>query len=600
MFTAPPDHLSRPALTGSFGMAASTNWVASAVAQSVLERGGNAFDAVVAAGFVTHVVEPHLNGPGGDLVALVTPAGGDTMVVNGQGPAPQGADIAHYRSLGLEFVPGSGALASAVPGAVEAWLVILREFGTWELRDVLSYVLHYAEVGHPLLPNAAGTIASVAGLFRDHWPESAKLWLVDGQAPAAGMLHKNPQYARTLRRLIAAADAGATREARIDAALCEWKTGFVATAAARAAQTRHRHADGNDYAGVLSVDDFAEFTVRLEDPVRLTFRDTTVVKAGFWSQGPVLLQTLAILDHFDDADLDPSTERGVHTIAEALKLAMADRDAYYGDARDDHEVLRTLLSPEYAKQRAALITSRASAEWRPGTIPGTPPYFPPLRTKAEVDAAVSNAYGIGEPTVRPTGETRGDTVHIDVIDRHGNVVSATPSGGWLQSNPAIDELGFCLGTRLQMTWLDPASPSALRPGRLPRTTLTPTILERGSVAVSAIGSPGGDQQDQWQLLYLLRTLVGGYNPQQAIESPMFHTTAVAQSFWPREWTPGGLVVEAALGADVIEGLRRRGHAVTVSNPGNLGRLSAVDRDPVTGQMRAGANPRGAQGYAVGR
>ncbi|SHK51680.1 gamma-glutamyltransferase 2. Threonine peptidase. MEROPS family T03 [Pseudonocardia thermophila] len=600
MFTDPPDHLSRPTLTGSFGMAASTNWVASGVAQSVLERGGNAFDAVVAAGFVMHVVEPHLNGPGGDLVALATPAGGTTLVINGQGPAPRGADIEHYRSLGLESVPGAGALASAVPGAVEGWLWILRELGTWDLADVLAYVLHYAEHGHPLLPNAARTIATVADLFRDHWPTSAQLWLASGRAPKAGTIHRNTAYARTLRRLLAAADTATGREARIDAAAREWRTGFVAEAAVRTARTVHRHADGGDYAGVLSVDDFAEFRVRAEEPVRFTFRGTTIAKAGFWSQGPVLLQTLAILDHFDDADLDPSTERGVHTIAEALKLALADRDAYYGDVRDNHALLATLLSPEYAKQRALLITPRASADWRPGSIPGVAPYFPPLKTKEEIDAAVSEAYGIGEPTVRPSGETRGDTVHIDVIDRYGNVVSATPSGGWLQSNPTIPELGFCLGTRLQMTWLDPESPSALRPGRRPRTTLSPTVLERGSVAVSALGSPGGDQQDQWQLLYLLRTLVGGYDPQQAIESPMFHVTANAQSFWPREWTPRGLVVEEAMGEEVIRGLRRRGHLVTVSRPGNLGRLSAVERDPQTGLLRAGANPRGAQGYAVGR
>jgi len=590
-----PGFLTRPNLTGSFGMAASTHWVSTAVAQSVLERGGNAVDAVVAAGFVMHVVEPHLNGPGGDLVALVAPAGRDVRVVAGQGPAPRRATLEHYRNLGLESVPGAGALAAAVPAAFEAWLWMLREHGTWDIADVLDYAIHYAEVGQPLVPQASGVIDTMAAHFTEHWPTSADQWLVDGRTPAPGTLIGIPAYAATLRRLVQLAGNG-DRVGRIDAVGQHWRTGFVADAIERAAQQLHRHSDGGDYAGVIDAADLAALEIGAEDPVTLDFRGVTVCKAPFWSQGPVLLQALAILDNFDGPDLDPDTEQGAHTILEALKLAMADRDAYYGEAADDGDVLRALLTPEYAKERAALITDRACADWRPGTIPGRAPYRPPLRTIDEVTSGV----GTGEPTVRPTGETRGDTVHLDVVDRWGNIVSATPSGGWLQSNPTIPELGFCLGTRLQMTWLDPKSPSALRPGRRPRTTLTPTILRRDGEVVSALGSPGGDQQDQWQLLYLLRTVVGGKSAQAAIDAPMFHTTAAAQSFWPREWTPGGAVIEDRAGADVIEGLRRRGHHLTVSGPWSLGRLSAVERDPRTGLMSAAANPRGMQGYAAGR
>jgi gamma-glutamyltranspeptidase/glutathione hydrolase len=202
--------------------------------------------------------------------------------------------------------------------------------------------------------------------------------------------------------------------------------------------------------------------------------------------------------------------------------------------------------------------------------------------------------------VSRSGVTRGDTCHIDVVDRWGNMISATPSGGWLQSSPHIPELGFCLGTRLQMNWLDPASPSALRPGRRPRTTLSPTILLEGGVPTSALGTPGGDQQDQWQLVYLLRTLVGGYTPQQAIDAPTLHTTSRPDSFWPRTWTPAGAVVENRLGPTVVQGLTRWGHRVTRAGDWSLGRLSAVSRDPRTGELSAAANPRGGQGYAVGR
>jgi len=593
-YTAPVPFLTRPTLRGSFGMTASTHWVATAVAQSVLERGGNAFDAAVAAGFVLHVVEPHLNGPGGDMVAIVAPVGRAPEVVVGQGPAPRAATIAHYREQGLESVPGSGALAAAVPGAVESWLWLLKVHGTWDVVEVLEYAIHYAEVGQPIVPQAAEVIATMAQHFQEHWPTSAEVWLTDGQAPAAGEVVRNPAYARTLRRLVDAAGTGG-RERRIDSVLREWKEGFVAEAAVGFAARPHRHSTGGDHAGVISAADFREFEVLTEPLLRLDFRGFTVGKPSFWAQGPVLLQALAILDNFDHADLDPSTARGAHTIIEATKLAMADRDAYYGDARHNHDLLAGLLDPEYAKGRAALIGDEASAEFRPGTIPGVVPYFPPLHTDAGPEVS-----GAGEPTVRPTGETRGDTVHLDVVDQWGNLFAGTPSGGWLQSNPAIPELGFCLGTRLQMTWLDPSSPSALKPGTRPRTTLTPTVLLRDGVAVSGLGSPGGDQQDQWQLLYLLRYIVGGYTPQQAIDAPMFHTTAIAQSFWPRTWSPRGVVAEERLGAGVIDELRARGHDVTVAGPWTLGRLSAVVRDPASGQLLAAANPRGGQGYAAGR
>ncbi|GAA1379635.1 gamma-glutamyltransferase [Pseudonocardia kongjuensis] len=594
-FTAPPTHLSRPQLEGSFGMSATTHWVSTAVAQSVLERGGNSFDAAVAAGFVMHVVEPHLNGPGGDLVGIVAPAGAEPRIVMGQGPAPRDATIERYRASGLDSVPGAGALAAAVPGAVDAWLWMLREHGSWDVADVLAYAIHYAETGQPLLRSAADTIATMAAHFTEHWPTSARTWLVDGRAPEPGTVLGNPVYARTLRRLLDGAGTGG-RTARIDAVRSQWRSGFVAAAIVGSSARAHRHADGRDRPGVLAAADLAGFEAHAERPLTLDFHGHTVVKAPFWSQGPVLLQALAILRHVDPADLDPSTERGVHTIVEALKLAMADRDAYYGDSADDPGGLRELLTPGYAAGRAREITDEASRGFRPGTLPGRTPYIPPLRS----DDGAAAVAGSGEPTVRLDGETRGDTVHIDVVDRWGNLVSVTPSGGWLQSNPTIPELGFCLGTRLQMSWLDGRSPSALAPGKRPRTTLTPTVLLRDGVAVSALGSPGGDQQDQWQLLYLLRTLVGGYTPQEAIDSPMFHTTAIAGSFWPRHWTPAGLVIEERIGAGVIEGLRRRGHDVTVSGPWSLGRLSAVIRDPLTGRVGAAANPRGAQGYAAGR
>ncbi|MBA4025647.1 MAG: transferase [Gordonia sp.] len=593
-FAAPTEFQTRPDLTGTFGMSASTHWLASGTAQSVLERGGNAFDAATAAAFVLHVVEPHLNGPGGDLVAIASPVGKPPVVLMGQGPAPAAASITHMRRLGLHLVPAAGALAAAVPGAVDAWLLMLRDHGTWEPADVLEYAIGYAANGHVLSDRAAAVIGTVADLFFEHWPTSAALWMPDGRIPLPGSLFRNPAYAATLRRLVSAGRGHRSRYERIDAARTEWRSGSVAGEIDEFVRRPHRHSDGRDHRGVLRRSDMAAFSASWEEPVEFDFRGVTVLKSGPWGQGPVLLQALAILDEFGDTEIDPSTAVGAHNVLEALKLALADRDAYYGDGLD-REHLEMLLSREYASIRRKEIGERASAEFRPGVC-DIEPFLPPL-----VETASGAASGAtGEPTVTVTGETRGDTCHIDVIDRWGNAVSATPSGGWLQSSPTIPGLGFALGTRLQMTWLDAASPSALCPGMRPRTTLTPTMLMRDGWAIAALGTPGGDQQDQWQLSYLLRTLVGGYTPQQAIDAPTLHTTSMPGSFWPRTWEPAGAVVEDRLGDRVIDELIARGHKVTRAGDWALGRLSAVTRDPVTGVLGGAANPRGAQGYAVGR
>ncbi|WP_028280386.1 gamma-glutamyltransferase [Arthrobacter sp. H5] len=612
-YTPPDSFVTRPTLQGTFGMSASTHWLATASAQAVLERGGNAFDAAVAGAFVLHVVEPHLNGPGGDMTGVFATAvnPSEPVVLMGQGPAPAAATREHYLGEGLELVPGAGALAAAVPAAVDAWLLLLRDHGTWELADVLAFTIGYARNGHPVLERVGRTIAAVAELFTEHWPTSAARWMPEGRIPGEGEIVKNEAYASVLDRLVDAGAAAETREARIDAARLEWREGFVAQAAVDFIQAPHRHSSGTDHAGVMSREDFAGFQAGYEEATTFTFRGYTIAKTGPWGQGPALLQTLAILDGLPDQQLDPSTALGAHTILEAQKLAIADREAYYGDASVPMEYL---LSAEYSAQRRALITEKASAEFRPGSVPGHSPFTPPLRTEYTPPASQGQAFaGVGEPTVaKPTGaqpgeptvassgETRGDTCHIDVVDQWGNMVSATPSGGWLQSSPTIPELGFCLGSRLQMTWLEDGAPSTLRPGKRPRTTLTPTLILKDGVPVVALGSPGGDQQDQWQLLYILRTIVGGYSPQQAIDAPSLHTTSIPGSFWPRTWEPGGAVVEDRLGEDVISDLERRGHIVTRAGDWSLGRLSAVVSDPATGVLKAAANPRGAQGYAAGR
>jgi gamma-glutamyltranspeptidase/glutathione hydrolase len=313
----------------------------------------------------------------------------------------------------------------------------------------------------------------------------------------------------------------------------------------------------------------------------------------------VLLQQLALLDGFADGDLDPGTAGGVHLAVEAGKLAFADREAWYGDAITPP--LDDLLAADYTADRRALIGDTASLELRPGSPGGRAPRLPRHLTSAPVGAVAGAGAGagLGEPTLDRTGTVRGDTCHVDVVDRWGNIVSATPSGGWLQSSPTIAELGFPLGSRLQMCWLEEGLPASLVPGRRPRTTLTPTLALRDATAVLACGTPGGDQQDQWQLVLLLAHLVLGRNLQEAVETPSWHSNAVPSSFHPREMSPGELVVERRIGENVLSGLRKRGHRVVESGDWSLGRLSAVSRDPATGMLRAAADPRGL-GYAAGR
>lgn len=584
----------RPTVTGWHGMAASTHWLASGTAQAVLERGGNAFDAAVAAGFVLHVAEPHLNGPGGDMVALVsTSTTPQPVVLVGQGPAPAGATIAAFRERGLTHVPGAGALAAAVPAAVETWFHLLERYGTWRLSDVLGYAAEYAERGIECSEQLSAVLATMARHFTAHWPTSRDVWLPDGTPPAPGDLVRNPAYAAVLRRLSEAGATG-TRVAGIDRARRMWRN-EIASAIVEFTSRPHRHSGGGDHAGVLTTSDFQNLRIGSEASLRLRFRGVDVVKAGFWSSGPVLLQALGILDQAAASrSIDPDTAAGAHTIVETVKLAMADREAYYGDARPDQGVLGQLLSVEYCAERAGAITDHAATVVDPGVLPGIRPY------RSRTTVTPHDELGTGEPTVSRTGETRGDTCHLDVVDRFGNMISATPSGGWLQSSPAVPGLGFCLGTRLQMTWLDEDSPSALKPGTRPRTTLSQTMVLEAGVPVTSLGTPGGDQQDQWQLLYLLRTTVTGMTPQQAIDAPMYHTTAFPGSFVPRTASERGVVVEDRAGTEVIDGLRGRGHDVTVTDGWSLGRLSMVGRDRVTGRLCAAANPRGGTGYAVGR
>jgi gamma-glutamyltranspeptidase/glutathione hydrolase len=554
----------RPELRGSFGAVASTHWLASAAGMAVLERGGNAFDAAVAAGFTLQVVEPHLNGPGGDLPAVFWPASvGRPVVLCAQGVSPAAATIDRMRALGHDLVPGTGPVAACVPGAFGGWLLLLQEFGTWRLEDVLAFAIGYAESGYPVVAGITRTIQQVESLLRE-WPASAELYL---PAPQPGTTFRNRRLAETWKRLLEESRGG-SREDEIERARSVFYEGFVA---------QEIDAFSRDNGGLLTGDDMREWHATLEEPATFDYRGLTVCKTGAWGQGPVGLQQLALLSGFDVADM--SEEELIHVVTECAKLSFADRDALYGDAQP--VPLETLLSTAYNDVRRSLVNDAASTELRPGM--GRLPALHAPRDPVSL--------GVGEPT-------RGDTVHVDVVDRFGNVFSATPSGGWLQSSPVIPSLGWPLGTRAQMFWLEEGLPSSLEPLTRPRTTLSPGLVLRGGEPWLAYGTPGGDQQEQWALHVLLRHADRGLNLQEAIDAPDFHTQHLIDSFYPRGFTPNRLLVEERAGEEVVRRLETRGHDVTVTPPWSLGRVSAVKRE--NGQLVAAANPRGMQGYAVAR
>jgi gamma-glutamyltranspeptidase / glutathione hydrolase len=606
-FVNPNPFTTRPEIDGTFGVVASTHWIATAVGMATLEKGGNAFDAAVATAFTLQVVEPHLNGPGGDAPLIVFDVRhGKPEVICGQGPAPAGATITHYRDEGLDLVPGTGLLAACVPGTFETWMLLLRDYGSVSLREVLSPAIGYAQNGYPLVERASATIATVAELFRAYWPTSAAVYLPGGAPPPTGTLFANKALAASYLRILKDAEsASGDRIAQIERARKSWSQGFVAAAIDRFCRTQDiMDTSGARHRGVLTGDDMARWTPRIEVPLTYDYGRYTVCKTGPWGQGPVMLQQLALLKGFDLDGLDPAGADFIHLQVECAKLAYADRDAFYGDPDFVAVPTATLLSDTYNAARRKLVTDTASLELRPGSIEGYGAVVK-LFGERKPGAAAAGAgeptvgrLGIGEPTVGRLGGTRGDTVHFDIIDQAGNMVSATPSGGWLQSSPVIPELGFCLGTRAQMFWLEEGHPASLAPGKRPRTTLTPTLALRDGEPYLAWGTPGGDAQDQWIPQFFLRHVHAGHNLQQAIDAPAWHSDHFPSSFWPRQARPGVLVVEGRVSGATVAELKRRGHIVEVGPDWSEGRLTAAAREGP--RRRAAANARGMQGYAAGR
>ncbi|MBN9235894.1 gamma-glutamyltransferase [Mesorhizobium hungaricum] len=592
----------RPEINGTFGVVTSTHWLATAAGMSILEQGGNAFDAAVATGTSLHVTEPHQNGPGGEMPLVLYSATTDAVkVVCGQGTAPKAATPAKFKELGMSIIPGNGLLPAVVPGSFGAWMLLLAEYGTMSLRDVMTPAITYARDGFFLLDNAATIIRNVEKLFREEWPASAEVWLPGGKVPEPRKLFQRPHLAATFERIVREAEsASGNRQGQIEAARRCWYEGFVAETVDKFfRENALLDTTGERHHGLLTGHDMAAWRATVEDPVSYDYENYTVHKAGPWSQGPVFLQQLALLKGFDLRKMGSESAEFVHTVTECAKLAFADRDAYYGDPDFVDVPLQALLSDDYNALRRRLVTDSVSLSLRPGQVDGFHPNIP-IRPKGSTAIAMPESLDFNYPRPRQSTEqlATGDTTHFDIIDRFGNMISGTPSGSSLHMAPVVSGLGFGMPARAQMFWLEPDCPGVLVPGKRPRTTLTPTIAMRDGKPYMAFGTPGGDCQDQWALQAFLRHVHFGLDLQQAIDAPTFHTYHLVDSFFPREYDPGHLAIEGRFSEAVLHDLRRRGHRLEIYDDYALGYVTAAAADG--GLLKAGASPRDAQCYAAGR
>jgi gamma-glutamyltranspeptidase / glutathione hydrolase len=581
----PVPFATRPVLQGTLGMVAAGHYLASAIGLSILEKGGNAVDAGVAAGFAVALLKPQSVGIGGEVPILIHLADRRRSVaINGQGWAPRAATIQWFREHHVDLIPSDGFLPATVPAQFASWCTALQEFGTLSLADVLGPAVDLAEGGFPIYTALRNGVLKVIERFRTEWPTSGAVYLENGEMPPDGTLHRNPEWARTLKGAIDASlhAASSGREASIRAAIDYFYSGPVAKKAVDFA-TNHAFVDnsGEAHKGLLALEDFADYGARgtqVEDPVRLAYHGVEVLKCGPWCQGPVFLQQLKLLEGFDLKQLGHNTAEYLHVYLEASKLAFADRERYYGDPEFTDVPLGLLLSEDYAAERRELIDPRrASMELRPGSV---------------------------AMTTLPRAEQRwpvvtGDTTHVDAVDRWGNLFSATPSGGWIGSSPVVEGLGFPLGTRGQMFYLDPRHANSLVPGKRPRTTLTPSMALRDGEPWMAFGTPGGDQQDQWTLQFFLNVVDFGMELQEALDAPTVQSTHFPGSFYPHASTPGGVRAESRISAEVLDDLRSRGHKVDLDGPWSHGQVTAVTRER-NGVLSGAASPRGRVAYVMGR
>jgi gamma-glutamyltranspeptidase/glutathione hydrolase len=583
---------------GRRGVVTSGHYLATAAGFRMMEAGGNAVDAAAAMCFCEVLLEPQNCGLGGEVPTLIYSAKEkQAYAVSGMGWSPQAFTIDWCRQHGVDLIPGDGYLPACVPSVLDTWAVALARFGTLSLGQVLQPVIELAENGFPVYEELRGCIANHARRFAEHYPSTYKIYCPGGRVPEVGDLLRNPDLASTFRRVCQAeaAASGRGRVAGLEAGRNEFYQGEIA---GRIVDFITSHpvidATGREHTGLLSYEDMAEWRAGVEEPVSFNYRGLDVHKCSSWTQGPVFLQQLAILEGFDLKGMGHNSADYLHTWVETAKLAFADREAYYGDPAIDRVPFEVLLSKAYAAQRRALIAESASLEMRPGTAGQIEPVYARRAVLEDNRRALQCLEGD-----RPGSTHVGDTTHLDAIDAAGNMVAATPSGGWIPSSPVIEGLGFPLGTRGQMFYLNPQRPNALAPRKRPRATLTPSLVTQGGEPYMAFGTPGGDAQDQWTLQFFLNYVDFGMDLQAALDAPTVHSLHFPSSFYPRDDHPGLVHAERSIPQEVVRELERRGHRVVVTEDGVNGKVMGIRFDQERGLILGACAPKGIIGYAFG-
>ncbi len=564
-----------PQLFGTHGAIATEHYLATKAGADLLGVGGNAVDAAVGATFVEGLVNPQMFTLGGECPMLVCMAETNHVVsVNGNTSAPERATPEVYLERGLTDVPDEGILSSGVPAALGALVTVLARFGQLTFAEVVTPALNYARKGFPVHTGLYGQerfgIRDLEEKFRNHWSGSAKIYLPHGMVAEVGQVIANPALADLLDYLKTEEQAtSGDRKKGLEAVLEAFYRGDPATEIERFSKERN---------GLLARSDLERFETHFEEPVSMQFADTKVFKCGPWNQGPVMLQALAILESYDLKGMGHNSENYLHWTTEAFKLAFADREQYYGDPMQVDVPMTELLSKDYSLMRAALVDpEKANSELRPGD---------PKRKLALlpiVERLGGASWGPG-------------TVHVDVIDGDGNMAAFTPSGGWLKSAEVVPPLGFSLGNRLMTFYLKPNHhPNIIAPFKRPRTTISPSLAFRNNTPWMVFGSMGGDQQDQWQCQFFLNRVLFGMSIQEAIEAPKFSSEHFPGFFAPHDRFPNLIRIEPKFSQKILDGLTRRGHQVEVGADWSEGYLAAAARDPVSGVLEVGCDPRGAKG-----
>ena len=568
----------RPVIMGTRGCVASSHYLATEAGFEIILAGGNAIDAAVATGLALHVVEPHMNGIGGEApIVLYSAKERRTFAISGQGTAPRAATSDYFRKERIDLIPGDGFLPVTVPASFDVWITCLSRFGSMTLQQVIQPALRLAMEGFPVYPTLRENIRKHSQRFFKEWPATARIFLPNRKVPEVGEVLKQADLARTLGNLADAEKSGGNdRVAGLSAARALFYSGDIAHAIVEFATTHpSMDATGKPHTSLISLDDLAEYESRVEETAKVDYAGLTVHKCGPWSQGPVFLQQLRLLEGYDLKSLGHNSADYIHVVTEATKLAFADRERFYGDPLFADVPLKKLLSKSYADARRMLIRmKKASLKPHPGE-------------------------GSRIPDRKARGRSEGDTTHLDTVDADGNMVSATPSGGWIWSSPVIEGLGFPLGTRGQMFSLEPSHPNCIAPRKRPRTTLSPTLVASDDRPLMAFGTPGGDQQDQWTLQFFLNFIEFGMNVQAAIDAPTFHSSHFPSSFYPRDSHPGRLHLESRIPPQTVRELRRRGHKIVMEEDWSNGRVTAVHYNWQSKVMSAAASSRYQTAYALG-